>query len=309
MACIGILGDPTEPHAAAVAREAEKLSAEVLFLRPHALERGTSMGLRDGRLVVDGVDLNRASAWWVKTLPPSMLHGPEAIPPHRLRPDLHEAEIQVRERLQLVLGWLCERADAGVRVLNPPMSSSFVVAKPLQLAGMRDAGVPVPKTLHTNDPTLAAAFRAEVGPCIVKPIGGGAFARDFDDHDVQQSLGLIAQAPIVVQERAFGEHVRVTLVGDELVSAVVIASEHLDYRTDERYHRDARYREANLSAEGVRIAHLAARASGLVYTGIDILRDGDRHVVLECNTSPLYLDVELRMGHPISARIAAWLVG
>jgi glutathione synthase/RimK-type ligase-like ATP-grasp enzyme len=172
---------------------------------------------------------------------------------------------------------------------------------------MHRAGIPVPRTLYTSSAAAARAFRAEVGPSIVKPIAGGAHTRDFDSPDVQATLHLIHRAPIVVQERVYGQHLRVTVVGGEIVSAVVIESEMLDYRDDPQYHQAATYREAELSEEGRAIALGAAAASRLSYTGIDILRHGDRHVVLECNTSPIYLDIERRIGHPISAKLAAFL--
>ena len=192
--------------------------------------------------------------------------------------------------------------------MNPPLSGASFLFKPYQLALMRKAGVPVPRTLYTSSPEAALAFRAAVGPAIVKPIAGGAHTLDFDDPEVRGTLHLIERAPIVMQERIRGEHVRVTIVDAEIVSAVVIESDELDYRNDPNYHRNASYRGAQLSDEGAEIALRAAKASRLSYTGLDILRDGETHVVLECNTSPLYMDIEQRMGHPISAKLAAFLV-
>ena len=52
----------------------------------------------------------------------------------------------------------------------------------------------------------------------------------------------------------------------------------------------------------------ATRDCGLLFAGIDIKQQHDDWVFLELNSSPIYLDVELKLGHPISAAIADMLV-
>ena len=304
---IGILGDAREIHAKAVASELERLGATVVYLPPNAIESGLGFALLDGEILLGSDAFGDVAAWWVRALPSQWAERARVVEAAGDPQKIFEATLQARERLQLVLSWLCGLADRGVPIVNPPLSGASFLFKPYQLALMREAGVPVPRTLYTSSAQAAVAFRAEVGPCIVKPIAGGAHTRDFDDAEVQDTLHLIEGAPIVMQERIRGSHVRVTIVDGEIVSAVVIESDELDYRTDPDYHANARYREAELSAEGASIAIRAAAASRLSYTGLDILRDGASHVVLECNTSPIYMDIERRMGHPISAKLAAFL--
>ena len=305
---IAILGENSDLQVQAVSTALGALGAEVLCLSPNCLDGSHGVAVLEGDLLVDTAAFDDVGALWVKQLPLPFHACAGAGPPAESGDRLFELQTQVREKLQLVLSWLCELEDRGTVVVNPARSGAHFIFKPYQLARMRRAGVPVPRTLYTTSPEAALAFRKEVGPCIVKPIAGGAYTRDFDDVEVQDTLELIRKSPVVVQERIFGEHVRVTIVGDEIVSAVVIGSPALDYRTDPDYHSNAHYDEARLSDEGKRIALAAAQASGLTYTGIDILRNGDRHVVLECNTSPIYLDIERRMGHAISQGIAAYLV-
>jgi glutathione synthase/RimK-type ligase-like ATP-grasp enzyme len=53
----------------------------------------------------------------------------------------------------------------------------------------------------------------------------------------------------------------------------------------------------------------AARACGLRFTGIDIKHtEQDEWVFLELNSSPIYLDVERKLGDPISAALAELLL-
>jgi len=52
------------------------------------------------------------------------------------------------------------------------------------------------------------------------------------------------------------------------------------------------------------------RRCGLVFAGIDIKRTpAGEWVFLELNSSPIYLDVEHKLGHPISRAIAELIVG
>lgn len=302
---IGILGNAADLQVQAVAEALNNLGVTPVILSPGAIESGRGFALLDGEFFLDDDALGDVRAWWVRSLPSPFVTGKElaGVTPEQA----FERQTQTRERVQIAMSWLLELDDLGVAIVNPPRSGINFIAKPYQLSLMRRAGVPVPRTLYTSSPAAARAFRAEVGPCIVKPIAGGAHTRDFDEESVQASLHLIRGAPIVVQERAFGEHLRITVVGGEIVSAVVIESQELDYRDDPEYHHNAKYREANLSSDGLQIALAAAHASQLVYTGIDILRRGENHVVLECNTSPIYLDIERRMGHPISSKLAQYL--
>jgi glutathione synthase/RimK-type ligase-like ATP-grasp enzyme len=54
----------------------------------------------------------------------------------------------------------------------------------------------------------------------------------------------------------------------------------------------------------------AARRCSLRFAGIDIKRTPEgRHVFLELNSSPIYLDVEWKLGHPISRAIAELALG
>ena len=66
-----------------------------------------------------------------------------------------------------------------------------------------------------------------------------------------------------------------------------------------------RARMSELPDEVVAQCRRAARTCGLQFVGIDIKRAPDgRWVFLELNSSPIYLDVEWKLGHPISRAIA-----
>lgn len=108
-----------------------------------------------------------------------------------------------------------------------------------------------------------------------------------------------------------GDDLRIMLVGDEVVSCVAIDTpeQHLDFRADPVYSGgEARYREVPLPEPVKQFCRQAARACGLTFAGIDIKHQGDDYVFLELNSSPIYLDVEVKLGHPISRAIARAVV-
>ena len=197
----------------------------------------------------------------------------------------------------------------GKPVINPLLASSPFEHKPLQLAAFRRAGLPIPSTLITNFPDAARIFESEHGRVIVKPIAGGAAALAVDD-DVRARFDAMKEAPVIVQERVEGPDVRVTIVGGQVVSSVVVESDGgVDYRTGDAYARgDGRYVAHALSEDGARIALTAAGVCRHVLSGVDLkLRATGEYVLLEANSAPVYLDIERKCGHPITDAVLDWL--
>ena len=192
----------------------------------------------------------------------------------------------------------------GKAMVNPLLASSPFDHKPLQLATFARARLPIPRTLVTSDARAAAAFRAAVGECVAKPVGGGALARVVDDST---DLAPLASAPAIFQERVRGLDVRVTVVGARVVSSVVVDTgdaDALDYRGTPAYLRDEMsYREHPLPAPVAAMCIQAAQLSHHVLSGVDLKKRGDDYVILEANSGPVYLDIEVRTGAPITQAI------
>jgi glutathione synthase/RimK-type ligase-like ATP-grasp enzyme len=71
---------------------------------------------------------------------------------------------------------------------------------------------------------------------------------------------------------------------------------------------EATYREVPLPEPVREMCRKAARLCGLDFAGIDIKHHGDEYVFLELNSSPMYYEVELKLGHRITAALARRLV-
>lgn len=195
------------------------------------------------------------------------------------------------------------------RMVNPFGRCLPFEQKPFQLAALQRAGVPLPRTLITNFPDAVRAFRDDVGEVIYKPTAGGAETQVLDDEALKR-LPAIASTPIIFQERVRGPDIRVTVVGERVVSAVEIPTTEVDYRKGERYRAgEQEYAAHALPPEAIALCLKVARTCHHQVSGIDLKQVGpERYVVLEANSAPVYLDIELKTGHPITEAIVDLLL-
>ncbi|MEZ5479064.1 MAG: hypothetical protein R3E95_16755 [Thiolinea sp.] len=165
----------------------------------------------------------------------------------------------------------------------------------------------MPATLVTNDPLQAAAFIAEQGECIIKPAAGGSLTLSANALLAQGQLDGLRQAPAIIQQRIYGDDLRVMVVDGVVVSCarVELPEPSIDFRGEADYQSgQARYCEVTLPDEIVKRCAAAAQRLGLRFCGIDIKQTADdRYYFLECNSSPIYLDVENKLGHAITSHL------
>jgi glutathione synthase/RimK-type ligase-like ATP-grasp enzyme len=269
---------------------------------PHRLQiLGGATALDFGGGALHDVD----AAWVRHLLPPfPVVDTTPGLPPLE-REALFVLSMNLRERASLLLSAVDLLVAQGKPVLNPPAPGLGIQNKPTQLMLMAQAGVPVPDTLVSDDPDEVRAFAAG-RRVIFKPAAGGALAVELTPEH-HEDLGLIIQAPVIFQALVPGEDVRVTMLDDRVLSAVVVETEagQVDFRASPRYAAGlGTYREVQLPEPVLRAARATRRALGLRFTGIDVRLDPARpeaFVVLEANPSPTYLDIERKLGHPISA--------
>lgn len=309
---VGIFGTDDDPQVEAVRRELHALGAEVVLIHSDALEDEQPISERDGRFTYRGDDLTDLEGFYVRSIPLPFAQAAVRDDAVVLHEDWFIRFMQQRERASFFVAWLLSLQDRGARLINPPHAASVLQYKPFQLHALRKVGARVPKTLITNDPHAVRAFAQELGDVIFKPLMGGAVTRSLADLAAGE-LDAVSASPVIFQERIPGDDVRVMLVGDEVVSSVIIRTPtpHLDFRDDPVYARgDAHYEDVTVPPEVVAHARTASRACGLVFAGVDLKRTpAGEWVFLELNSSPIYLDVERKRGHPISRAIALRVMG
>lgn len=195
--------------------------------------------------------------------------------------------------------------------VNPPAADEVAHHKPLQLACAQELGLPVPRTLVTNDPAEARDFVAEVGV-------GNTVCKTFvasEQHwretrlvrpDEVGRLDGVRLAPVILQEFVQAEvDVRVTVTGDDLWVADIVPgadSYVVDYRMDMGA---ATFTPSHLPDKVAELLLLLMKRLDIVYGAIDLRRTADgQYVFLEVNPAGEWLFVEERTALPICAAMA-----
>ncbi len=309
---VGIFGTDDDPQVRAVALEVRALGADDVLIRADALDHGLPLSERDGRVLYRGVDLSDLEGYYLRSVPAPYAPAIERDDELVLYGDWFTSYMQQRERASYFVAWLLALQHRGVRLVNGPQAASVLQYKPFQLHALRAVGARVPTTLISNDAVAVRDFEREVGEVIFKPLMGGALTRRLAEVS-DEELEAVAASPVVFQQRIVGDDVRVMLAGDDVVSSVAIRTpeQHLDFRDDPTYSGGhAQYEPVTLPVEVVEQARRAARACGLSFAGLDLKHTpDDEWIFLELNSSPIYLDVELKLGHRISRAIAELVTG
>ncbi|MGH3738282.1 MAG: ATP-grasp ribosomal peptide maturase [Micromonosporaceae bacterium] len=202
--------------------------------------------------------------------------------------------------------------------INHPSRVADATYKPVQLDVAATVGMRVPRTLITNDGKAAAAFAAEVGQVIYKPMSLGVIAEQSLVHVVNATrLSTADIDPVAIGRTAcmFQEwvpktyDVRLTAVGRKCFAVAI--------RTDDRAaHADWR---ANFDALAYEIVHVpddirvqvAAYLDrfGLLFGAFDFSVTDDAWWFLECNPNGQWGWLQEETGLPIAAALADLLTG
>lgn len=217
-----------------------------------------------------------------------------------------------RDRSDTLLSLLLMYEQAGIPMFNPPSQTLLSRRKPYQIRQLQTAGCHLPASLVTNNPIQAQHFIEEHGDCIIKPAAGGSLTLSANQLLGQGALDKLSAAPAIIQQRIKGDDLRIVVVNDAVVScaAVGVPEGTIDFRGEQSY------QQGKISYKEVSLPHLvelqcrrAASLLGLRYTGIDIKHTAnDEYYMLECNSSPIYLDVEYKLKHPITEALCMALI-
>lgn len=298
---IGIVGAVGDVHAQALVEALTSKQVDSFVVESRGMLDRVAHTLDGSSLRVDGEDLSDVAAWYVRYV---------AAPYYRPTSPVVRATTDPALRAQVALqsGWLQNLAHAGVPVVNNA-SAGWGRSKPLQLAIAKEVGLAIPHTIVTNSVTDIDAFGARHGRLVQKPVDGGDVCRPLEAADLSR-LDPVLDAPIIVQQRLEGPAVRVTMSRRDVFSAVAISSQFLDYRDDPVYQAgEAVYHPVSIPAETTSLLAQFMERYQLDFAGIDLIQTAQgEHVFLEANSSPMWLEIEQRSGHPITSQLADLLV-
>ncbi|MCS6912010.1 MAG: hypothetical protein NZ890_02085 [Myxococcota bacterium] len=297
-----VLGGPEDAHARAVEQALRACGAEADYLDLAQLPSAGAVSLRlpqpsgqlrlpSGRTVaLEGL---RAVFWRLVRTP---------RPPAGLRPELHPlVERDTRRAVEAFL------AALPCPVVNPAEAVAAHRLKPTQLAVAAALGLPVPATLVSNDPSAVRRFAAEhPAGVVVKPVGGGAYARLLQPQDLQRHRDMAA-CPMQYQAYVPGQDVRVYVIGEQVLAGRIVRGDPgpVDFRRDPHH----RSEPIALSAAEARRCVEVARALGQRFSGLDFRHNPrDGLVFLEANPSPMFLRFQADTGLPVLPHLVELLL-
>ena len=291
-----LVGSREDIHIQEVARRLAAEGVEAVVVDTLAFPDETKVSLTDDLdgIIVDGRPVGRPAAVYVRGLHASplafMVDAQEAMDE-----DWRLTLTAFREKATLLNGLLARWERLGVPLYNPG-SSDWVMHKPAQLAALKAAGLPVPRTLWTNDPEAVRRFAA--GQRVAyKPVTGGAATRELTAEDLtDERLSALAAAPVTFQELLPGEDIRVYVLDGEVIASLRIVTSALDFRQNEE-----RLEPIALPPEVARDCVKACEVLGLRWTGLDLKRGQDGVLkFLELNGSAMFLGFDAGGGTDVA---------
>lgn len=306
---LGIIGVPGDSRVDTLERFLHAQQCDVIVVNSRSFSAQESWAFDGEHTWYRGQNLSRARAWCLFTYPPSFPNMWTDFENYFLYRDWYEDYMHKREHRSFLVAWLLALGHRGVPVLNPPEHGIGLQYKPVELELARQEGLKTPRTLITNDPERVRAFAAEVPEVVYKPAFGGSECRVLGEKEMAQ-LELLKASPVTFQECIRGKSIRVMVVDGKVVSAVRLMSDYLDYRSDPDYSAGKTpYETVELPERLLNAAVRVIERYGLYFSGIDFIETAEgEYVFLEANASPMYMDIESRAQHPITAELCAALL-
>lgn len=301
-----LVGIPTEPPLAMLARQLDDLAAPYVILNQRALG---SAALAIGVTATGPWGDLRTGA---ESYPLDAIEGVYLRPmDHRYVPEFEAAPLDgdVRRHYaefhELLVAW-CEITQA--RVVNRASAMASNGSKPFQAQIVREHGFLTPETLVTNDPDLVTAFAADRRVVFKSVSGVRSIVRTLERDDLDR-LHHVRWCPTQFQAYVDGVDLRVHTVGDRTF-ATLVESGATDYRYAARDGAGAELRPYEVSDDLAGRCVALAASLGLEFAGIDlrVTPDGDVYC-FEVNPSPAYSYYESHTGQPIARAVARRLAG
>lgn len=309
----GIIGPATDPQVASVADCLRRRGADPLILDLSRFPAEPALAWEDGAPKLHNLDVGRVGCWYFRSAPLPLPFFPvEGSTSYRNVEELvagcRRAYAAGRERRSFLAGFIAELERTSSVFINRTATCAQHFRKLDQLRLLKDACVPVPRTLATNDPDEVRRFyHALAGNVVYKPLAGGGLCRRLLPEDLRdERLALLANAPVLFQQEVPGSNIRAYALGGRIVASYEIIADALDYRGSE-----ASVVLTTLTAEESAACLNGTRACGMTFTGVDVRRRPDgSFAVLECNPSPMFAYIErTEDGSVISDALAEALAG
>lgn len=201
----------------------------------------------------------------------------------------------------------------GSLVINSPAAISLAESKAQTTFMLRQAGLPVPRTLVTQDLGQAIAAVKEYGMAVVKPLYGShglgieRLTSEISDEILPDFMD--RHRVVYVQEYIpnDGRDIRAFVIGDEIPAAMYRIAREGEWRTN--VHQGSRCEACELTPEIHEMCLAAARLAGLDYTGVDVMEGPDGPVILELNGTPSWYGLFEATGRNVAIDVVGHILG
>ena len=206
--------------------------------------------------------------------------------------------------------WVCGIRQDGVqfevisalalvnRMVNDPNAIAVCASKAQTTARLIRAGVPTPETIFTGSLTEAERFISRHEKAVYKPLYGYDGNGIFPFTNVSE----LPEGPYYLQEYVENDRdYRVFVINGVAVGAIVRVSDTFAHNI----HQGGTGRALPDLPDAMKeVAGAAARAIGIDYCGVDLLKQGNSYTVLEVNGTPNWHCMEA----PIPELLAEYLI-
>jgi len=203
-------------------------------------------------------------------------------------------------------------AREGMPIINPPASIEKAVDKYYTLALLSEHGIPVPRTVVTENIGEAMhAFRSFGGEAVIKPVFGSrgiGVARIRDEDIAERAMRTLRFYKHVLYVQEFIGHgtrdIRTFVVGGKVVAGIFRVSS--SWKTN--VSRGAVPKRFQVDQEVETLAVKASDALGCKIAGVDIMESERGFVVHEVNSQPGWRGLQTTTDVRIADEIAAFVI-
>jgi RimK family alpha-L-glutamate ligase len=207
---------------------------------------------------------------------------------------------------------LHKMARHGMPVINPPAAIEKAVDKYYALALLSEQGLPVPRTVVTEDVREAMqAFRDFGGEAVIKPVFGSrgiGVARIRDEDVAERVMRTLRFYRHVLYVQEFVRHgtrdIRTFAIGGRVVAGIFRVSS--SWKTN--VSRGAVPKEFKVDPEVEALAVKAAATLGCKIAGVDIMESEKGLLVHEVNSQPGWKGLQTTTNIRISDEIAEFVI-
>ncbi len=206
---------------------------------------------------------------------------------------------------------LCQLKELGVQVINSPESIARAANKYVSSYLFRKNGINTPGTVVTNNLDEAIKALSTFGCAVVKPVFGykgiGVERIENNEEGVKKLKELLEKNNLLYLQEFIpnpGRDIRVFVVDNKVAGSIYRIAPPGSWINNLSQGGSAK--PCILTGEQEDLALRAARATGTVYAGVDII-EGDRDYVIEINGTPSGKGIFEASGIDVAMKIAGYL--